>query len=108
MLIDLSNNEVYDMLKNGSTNQRNFIKTINNYGLNIEDVFNTIDDIINESIGTSNTIDDVLNMDLRSLLNGGVLYIATEKDYNHFNDFVYAIENFFSYELEPGVYLIIE
>ena len=42
MKVDLSNYELYDLLKNGSTNQRNFINQINRFNINVDDLFDEI------------------------------------------------------------------
>jgi len=88
MQIELSNIEIYDMLKNGSTNQKNFIKDIDDNNLDIDDVFDTIENTF---------IECDIKYDIRSLLNGGVLYIDDKEN-----------ENALSIELDNNVYLIIE
>lgn len=86
MQIELSNMELYDMLKDGSTNQKNFIKDIDDNNLDIDDVFDTIENTLIEC-----------EYDIRSLLNGGALYIDDKEN-----------ENALSIELDNNVYLIIE
>lgn len=92
MQIELSNMELYDILKDGSTNQRNFIKDIDDNNLDIDDVFETIENTLIECDMLS-----TITYDIRSLLNGGVLYIDNKEN-----------ENALSIELDNNVYLIIE
>ena len=63
-LVDLSNFEVVEMLRNGSTNQRNFVADIEAANNNAEDVIEAIKNFDTE-IGSPT--------DLRGWLNGGVM-----------------------------------
>lgn len=63
-LIDLSESEVVDILKNGSTNQKNFIK-------NIVKADNSPEDVILKIIAFDEEIGS--QTDLRGWLNGGVM-----------------------------------
>ncbi len=63
-LVDLSNFEVVELLKQGSTNQRNFISAIEEANNIPEDVIEAIKNFDNE-IGSQT--------DLRGWLNGGVM-----------------------------------
>ena len=63
MKIDLSTGEIWDLLKEGSTNQRNFIESLN-YG-----EFEEFIDIIEM---------EYPEMDLRGNINGGVLWVEED------------------------------
>lgn len=63
-LVDLSNFEVVELLKQGSTNQRNFINSILEADNSPEDVIEAIKNF-DEEIGSQT--------DLRGWLNGGVM-----------------------------------
>ena len=63
MKIDLSTGEIWDLLKEGSTNQRNFIESLN-YG-----EFEEFIDIIEM---------ECPEMDLRGNINGGVLWVEED------------------------------
>lgn len=88
MKVDLSNYELYDLLENGSTNQRNFINQINRFNINVDDLFDEIENIF---------IECEIKDDIRSLLNGGVLHLSDIPS-----------KDFFSHEIKNNVYLIIE
>lgn len=88
MKIDLGNYELFDLLSNGSTNQKHFVNQINKFNLNVDDLFDEIENIF---------IDYEIKDDIRSLINGGVLYIDNE-----------IHDQFINIELKDGVYLIIE
>ena len=62
MKIDLSTSEIYDLLKEGSTNQRNFIESLN---------YSEFEEFIN-------FIEDYDDFDLRGYLNGGVLSVEDD------------------------------
>ena len=62
MKIDLSTSEIYDLLTEGSTNQRNFIECLN------YDEFEEFIEII----------EDYEDFDLRGLINGGVLWVEDD------------------------------
>ena len=62
MKIDLSTSEIYDLLKEGSTNQRNFIE-----GLEYSEFEEFIE-----------FIEDYKEFDLRGWLNGGVLSVEDD------------------------------
>lgn len=89
MKIDLSNYELYNLLENGSTNQKHFISQINNFCLNPDDVFETMENMFDDC--------ELENYDVRGWINGGVLYIS-----DIVND------DFLCYEIDNGVYLILE
>ena len=99
MYIDLNDYEIMQILRDGSTNQRNFVNKVDSLKIDYFKLFEVLEDY-QEYFNTQ--------IDIRSLLNGGALYIATDKDYHCLDDFVYAVENFYSYELKEGVFLIIE
>lgn len=63
MKIELSTSEIWDLLKQGSSNQRNFINSLR---------FSEFEEFIE-------IIEDYEDIDLRSLINGGVL-VAEETD----------------------------
>ena len=88
MQVDLNSYELYDLFKSGSTNQKYFAKCIDDFNLTIDDTFETIENIFN---------DYEIKDDIRSLINGGVLYITNETN-----------DQFINIELKDGVYLIIE
>ena len=88
MQIDLNSYELYDLFKNGSTNQKHFVQCIDDFNLTIDDTFETIENIFNEY---------EIKDDIRSLINGGVLYISNETN-----------DQFINIELKDSVYLIIE
>ena len=90
MKVDLGNYELFDLLSKGSTNQKHFVNQMQNFNLNVDDLFDEIENIF---------IDYEIKDDIRSLINGGVLYIDNETH----NDV-----NFINIELKDGVYLIIE
>ena len=62
MKIDLSTSEIYDLLKEGSTNQRNFIDSL---------YYNEFKEFIE-------FIEDYEEFDLRGYLNGGVLSVEDD------------------------------
>ena len=88
MKIELSNIEIYYMFMQGSSNQKHFANMITKNDLDIENVFDTIEETFKEY---------EIKDDLRSLVNGGVLYIDTETN-----------DQFINIELKDSVYLIIE
>ena len=88
MKVDLGNYELFDLFSNGSTNQKHFVNQMQKFNLNVDDVFDEIENIF---------IDYEIKDDIRSLINGGVLYIDNETH-----------DDFFNIELKDGVYLIIE
>lgn len=90
MKVDLGNYELFDLFSNGSTNQKHFVNQMQKFNLNVDDVFDEIENIF---------IDYEIKDDIRSLINGGALYIDNETH----NDV-----NFINIELKDGVYLIIE
>ena len=88
MKVDLSNYEVFDLLSNGSKNQKHFVNQMNKFNLNVDDLFDEIENTF---------IDYEIKDDIRSLINGGVLYIDNETH-----------SDFINIELNNGVYLILE
>lgn len=62
MKIDLSTGELWDLLKEGSTNQRNFIDSL---------YYNEFEEFIE-------SIEDYEDFDLRGHLNGGVLSVEDD------------------------------
>ena len=77
MIIEVGTLELLDLLDNGTTAQKIFSKqlTINEF----EKFIKAWEDIINEDIqcNPSNYDETLSRLDIRSLLNGGVLYILT-------------------------------
>ena len=77
MIIEVGTLELLDLLDNGTTAQKIFSKqlTINEFEKFIEEW----EEIINEDIqcNPSNYEETLSRLDIRSLLNGGVLYILT-------------------------------
>ena len=77
MIIEVGTLELLDLLDNGTTAQKIFSKqlTINEF----EKFINEWEEIINEDIqcNPSNYEETLSRLDIRSLLNGGVLYILT-------------------------------
>ena len=74
MKIDLSTGEIWDILKEGSTSQRNFINSLR---------YSEFKEFIE-------IIEDYEDFDLRSLINGGVLVseetCKINKDHNIYNN----------------------
>lgn len=66
--IELNDSEIFDLLKNGSTNQKQIVKDIIKY-----DVYDEFFDIIEEI-----AIND--SFDLRGAINGGVLQVNKYED----------------------------
>lgn len=64
MKIDLSTGEIWDLLKEGSTNQRDFISSL---------TYNEFEEFIE-------LIEDYEEFDLRGLLNGGVLKVEDDPE----------------------------
>ena len=64
MKVDLGNYELFNLLSNGSTNQKHFINQMDKFNLNVDDVFDEIENIF---------IDYEIKDYIRSLINGGVL-----------------------------------
>ena len=62
MKIDLSTGEIWDLLKEGSTNQRNFIESLN----------------YTEFVEFIESIEEYDEFDLRGYLNGGVLSVEDD------------------------------
>ena len=62
MKIDLSTGEIWDLLKEGSTNQRNFIESLN----------------YTEFVEFIESIEEYDEFDLRGWLNGGVLSVEDD------------------------------
>ena len=77
MIIEVGTLELLDLLDNGTTAQKIFTKqlTINEF----EKFIKAWEEIINEDIQSnpSNYEETLSRLDIRSLLNGGVLYILT-------------------------------
>ena len=77
MIIEMGTLELLDLLNNGTTAQKIFSKqlTINEF----ERFIKAWEEIINENIqcNPSNYEETLSRLDIRSLLNGGVLYILT-------------------------------
>ena len=77
MIIEVGTLELLDLLDNGTTAQKIFSKqlTINEF----EKFIKVWEEIINEDIqcNPSNYDETLSRLDIRSLLNGGVLYILT-------------------------------
>ena len=77
MIIEVGTLELLDLLDNGTTAQKIFSKqlTINEF----EKFIKEWEEIINEDIqcNPSNYEETLSRLDIRSLLNGGVLYILT-------------------------------
>ena len=88
MKIEISNTELYDILKDGSTNQKHFINTIEKYNLDVDNVFDIIENTF---------IELEIKDDIRGLINGGVLYIDNKTN-----------NQFLNIELDDNIYLIIE
>ena len=62
MNIDLSTGEIWDLLKQGSSNQRNFIESLN---------YDEFEEFIE-------FIEDYDDFDLRGWINGGVLWVEDD------------------------------
>ena len=77
MIIEVGTLELLDLLDNGTTAQKIFSKqlTINEF----EEFIEAWEEIINEDIqcNPSNYEETLSRLDIRGLLNGGVLYILT-------------------------------
>ena len=76
MKVDLGNYELFNLLSNGSTNQKHFINQMDKFNLNVDDVFDEIENIF---------IDYEIKDDIRCLINGGVLYIDNKTHDDFFN-----------------------
>ena len=63
MQIELNTKEIWDLLKEGSTNQKNFVGNLN------YDEFEEFIDILER---------ECLEMDLRDAINGGVLWVEDD------------------------------
>ena len=68
MKLDLSTSEIWDLLKEGSSNQRDFINSL--YYSEFEEFIEFIDEICDEFYG----------FDLREFLNGGVLRVEDDPE----------------------------
>lgn len=64
MKIEMSVSEIWDLLKQGSSNQRNFINSLR---------FSEFEEFIE-------IIEDYEDLDLRSLINGGVLKVEDDPE----------------------------
>ena len=96
MIIEVGTLELLDLLDNGTTAQKIFSKqlTINEF----EKFINAWEEIINEDIqcNPSNYEETLSRLDIRSLLNGGVLYILTVDEIKE-----YYLEEEEAEDLEP-------
>ena len=96
MIIEVGTLELLDLLDNGTTAQKIFTKqlTINEFERFIE----AWEEIINEDIqcNPSNYEETLSRLDIRSLLNGGVLYILTVDEIKE-----YYLEEEEAEDLEP-------
>lgn len=96
MIIEVGTLELLDLLDNGTTAQKIFSKqlTINEFERFIE----AWEEIINEDIqyNPSNYKETLSRLDIRSLLNGGVLYILTVDEIKE-----YYLEEEEAEDLEP-------
>ena len=96
MIIEVGTLELLDLLDNGTTAQKIFTKqlTINEFERFIE----AWEEIINEDIqcNPSNYEETLSRLDIRSLLNGGVLYILTVDEIKK-----YYLEEEEAEDLEP-------
>lgn len=96
MIIEVGTLELLDLLDNGTTAQKIFSKqlTINEFERFIE----AWEEIINEDIqcNPSNYEETLSRLDIRSLLNGGVLYILTVDEIKE-----YYLEEEEAEDLEP-------
>lgn len=100
MLFDLSEWEAQTLLKNGSTNQKNFIEKAIKAGA-VGEVFNTIENLINDEILTGWMNQEPF--DLRGALNGGVLFLTDAAGAAELSD-----NNFLKYEIQNDLFLCIE
>ena len=96
MIIEIGTLELLDLLDNGTTAQKIFTKQ-----LNIDEFERFIEaweEIINEDIqcNPSNYEETLSRLDIRSLLNGGVLYILTVDEIKE-----YYLEEEEAEDLEP-------
>ena len=96
MIIEVGTLELLDLLDNGTTAQKIFTKQ-----LNIDEFERFIEaweEIINEDIqcNPSNYKETLSRLDIRSLLNGGVLYILTVDEIKE-----YYLEEEEAEDLEP-------
>ena len=96
MIIEVGTLELLDLLDNGTTAQKIFTKQ-----LNIDEFERFIEaweEIINEDIqcNPSNYEETLSRLDIRSLLNGGVLYILTVDEIKE-----YYLEEEEAEDLEP-------
>ena len=96
MIIEVGTLELLDLLDNGTTAQKIFSKqlTINEF----ERFIKAWEEIINEDIqcNPSNYEETLSRLDIRSLLNGGVLYILTVDEIKE-----YYLEEEEAEDLEP-------
>ena len=95
MIIEVGTLELLDLLDNGTTAQKIFTKQ-----LNIDEFERFIEaweEIINEDIQCNpSNYEETLRLDIRSLLNGGVLYILTVDEIKE-----YYLEEEEAEDLEP-------
>ena len=96
MIIEVGTLELLDLLDNGTTAQKIFTKqlTIDEF----EEFIEVWEEIINEDIqcNPSNYEETLSRLDIRSLLNGGVLYILTVDEIKK-----YYLEEEEAEDLEP-------
>lgn len=93
--IQVTDSELCDMMKNGSTNQKIFIdKAIKASA--VEEVFNLIESLIDDELLS-------IQEDIRGAINGGILFL-TDKD----GAAQLSENDFIKYEITENLYLIIE
>lgn len=96
--IQVNDNEICDMMKNGSTNQKIFIDKAIKAGA-VEEVFNLIESLIDDEILTG----IMEPYDIRDAINGGVLFLTDKAGAAELSE-----NNFIKYEIKDNLYLIIE
>lgn len=96
--IQVTDSELCDMMKNGSTNQKIFIDKAIKAGA-VEEVFNLIESLIDDEILTG-----ILEpYDIRDAINGGVLFLTDKTGAAELSE-----NDFIKYEITEDLYLIVE
>lgn len=96
--IQVTDSELCDMMKNGSTNQKIFIEKAIKAGA-VEEVFNLIESLIDDELLTG--IQEPY--DIRGSINGGVLFLTDKEGAAQLSE-----NDFIKYEITENLYLIIE
>lgn len=94
-LLEVTDSELTDILKTGSTNQKNFInKAINNHA--VTEVFDLLESLITGWSGQE-------PFDIRGAINGGMLFLTNAVGVKELSD-----NDFIKYEIKDDLFLVIE